>query len=72
MPTWDSYLVREEDGTSRFILEDSSGFVLLEQARDSEAELGLVSCDTLTLATNACDTLTLDAATDDSLSLTTA
>lgn len=32
MPTFDSYLVREEDGTSRFTLEDGSGSILLETA----------------------------------------
>ena len=32
MPSFDSYLVREEDGTSRFTLEDGSGSLLLETA----------------------------------------
>lgn len=29
---YDSYLVREEDGTSHFLLEDGSGSIILETA----------------------------------------
>lgn len=29
---FDSYLVREEDGTSHFLLEDGSGAIILETA----------------------------------------
>ncbi len=32
MPAFDAYLVREEDGTSLFLLEDGSGSILLETA----------------------------------------
>ena len=31
------YLVQEEDGTSRFILEDGSGFLLLEECEPPPA-----------------------------------
>lgn len=32
-----SYLVQEEDGVSRFTLEDDSGFILLEESSGSGA-----------------------------------
>ena len=33
MPSYDSYLTREEDGTSHYLLEDGSGSLILETAQ---------------------------------------
>jgi hypothetical protein len=34
-----SYLTQEEDGTSRFTLEDGSGFILLEESHGERAHV---------------------------------